>query len=112
MSTKRRDYRSADAAAYRKLYKTARWRALRRSQLNKQPLCQRCARRGQTTAATVVNHKQPHKGSEALFYSAENLESTCKPCHDGPIQRQERRGFSGEIGEDGWPVDPNHPINR
>lgn len=63
-------------------------------------------------AATVANHKIPHKGDESLFFDRNNLESTCKTCHDGPIQSEERRGYSSEIGGDGWPVDPKHPSNQ
>jgi 5-methylcytosine-specific restriction protein A len=62
-------------------------------------------------AATVVNHRKPHKGNWSLFIDATNHESTCKPCHDGPIQSEERRGFSREVGVDGWPTSPAHPAN-
>jgi len=27
-------------------------------------------------------------------------------------QEMERYGYSKQIGEDGWPVDANHPVNR
>jgi hypothetical protein len=40
-----------------------------------------------------------------------NLVSTCKKCHDGPIQSAEVRGYDTEISEDGWPEDPKHPAN-
>jgi 5-methylcytosine-specific restriction protein A len=60
-------------------------------------------------AASVVNHKIPHKGDVELFYSPENIESVCKSCHDGPIQSEERRGYSSEVGTDGWPIDYRHP---
>jgi 5-methylcytosine-specific restriction protein A len=62
--------------------------------------------------ATVVNHRKPHKGDRSLFFDAGNHESTCKPCHDGPIQSEERRGFARDIGADGWPTDPRHAANR
>lgn len=58
--------------------------------------------------ATVANHKIPHKGDEQLFWYGE-LESVCKPCHDGHIQSSERRQERGlpervVIGLDGWPL--------
>lgn len=64
------------------------------------------------TAANVVHHKVPHRGDLALFFDPSNLEAVCKPCHDGPMQSDEARGFSRDVGPDGWPVDPAHPANR
>lgn len=104
------DRRSAEAAAYRRLYKTARWRAKRLAQLEAEPLCRRCKKRGRIVPATVANHLIAHKGDLDLFWYGE-LESSCKPCHDGDIQSEERLGYSKEIGADGFPVDPNHPWN-
>ena len=34
------------------------------------------------TPATVVHHKKAHKGDYELFWSIDNWESACKPCHD------------------------------
>lgn len=78
---------------YRAWYKLPIWQALRSAQLARQPLCETClSRRGVVTAATVVHHKQPHKGDWQLFVDPTNHESACKPCHDGELQREERRG--------------------
>ena len=107
----RRDYRSDEAAEYRRLYKTARWRRRRADQLAKQPLCERCLAAGIVTAATVANHKVPHRGDLTLFWEGE-LESTCKPHHDSPIQREEHAGFSAAVDASGWPTDPRHRANR
>lgn len=93
------------------LYRTARWQALRRDRLSREPLCTRCMAKGKVVPATVVHHRRPHKGNEELFFDPRNLESVCKDCHDGIIQQFERVGFSKEIGVDGWPVDPAHPAN-
>lgn len=114
MTEIRRDYRSAEAAEYRRLYKTARWRRLRAAQLARRPLCEPCerARPQRITPATVVHHKRRHGGDERLFFASENLESACAPCHDGPLQRAEVQGFSTEVGPDGWPVDPQHRALR
>jgi hypothetical protein len=114
----RPDQRSPEAAKYRRLYNTARWRALRKAQLQDQPLCERCKAKGFIVAATVVNHRKPHKGDEALFWTTDNLLSVCQPCHDGPIQAEEvtgkastRVGYSNAVGLDGLPTDPRHPFN-
>lgn len=107
----RRDYRSPEAAAYRALYKTARWAKARAAQLSKQPICEPCSDVGKVTPATVVNHRIPHRGDLALFWTASNHQSVCKPHHDGPIQRDEGRGYGGGVDAGGWPTDPKHPSN-
>lgn len=106
------DRRSPEAIAYRKLYKTARWRAIREAQLAKQPLCERCLKRKLITPATVCHHTdKDSKKNPATFYRGP-FESSCAPCHDGEAQSEEARGFSTAIDEDGWPSDPRHPANR
>lgn len=104
----RLDQRSAEAAAYRWMYSTPGWAKRRDRQLEKQPLCERCSRPGHPVPATVANHKIPHKGDRKLFFEGE-LESVCAPCHDGPIQREERLGFSPAVDAAGWPTDARHP---
>lgn len=49
----------------------------------------KCVRCG--APATVVNHKTPHRGDRALFWRRSNWEPVCAPCHNGPIQSEERR---------------------
>lgn len=105
------DYRSSEAREYRKLYKTARWERLRQQQLGKAPFCQWCEAKGRTTPATVCHHTEPHRGDHAKFYDPNNLTSLCAPCHDNDAGDIERRGYSTEIGVDGYPVDPKHPSN-
>lgn len=56
-----------------------------------------------------VDHKEPHKGDEVLFFDEENCWSLCKPCHDGRKQLIELHGFDPTVGDDGWPIDPSHP---
>jgi 5-methylcytosine-specific restriction endonuclease McrA len=111
---RRDDRRSPEAAAYRKLYKSARWQTLRRAQLTQHPLCRRCLHSTprKLTPATVVHHIREHKGDEVLFFDPANLESSCKPHHDGEAQSEERVGYSTEVGVDGWPLDHRHPHNR
>lgn len=108
----RRDRRSPEAVAYRRMYKTALWQRLRKGQLQREPLCERCKAKGMVVAATVVHHMDAHKGDPALFYDPARLASSCAPCHDGPEQSTERLGYSREIGVDGWPVDERHPVHN
>ncbi len=72
-------------------YKLAVWRRRREDQLDREPLCRRCFSQGIITEATVANHVKPHRGNWELFINGE-LESSCKPCHDGVIQSEERAG--------------------
>lgn len=105
------DQRSSEARAWRHLYNTRAWKALRANQLSLKPLCEWCERQGRITAASVADHVIPHKGDEALFFDGDNLASLCKPHHDGAKQADERRGFSGQADQSGWPTDPRHLAN-
>jgi len=39
--------------------------------------------------ATVVDHIEPHKGDEELFYDINNLQSLCKSCHDRKTAKED-----------------------
>lgn len=107
--SRRPDRRSAEAAAYRRLYRTARWMRTRAEQLAKQPLCETCLSQGRITAATVCNHAdKDSKATEEGFFAGP-FTSECAPCHDSVIQRNERRAEVGKLpiqpcGTDGWPL--------
>jgi len=115
--TRRPDYRSEEAAAYRALYRTKRWKQLRESVLVRDLFtCQQTSvilTNGKNNPrSAVVHHKRPHKGDPELFYDPDNLEAVCKAWHDGSGQKEDNRGYSVAIGPDGWPTDPQHPMNR
>lgn len=101
----RRDQRSAEASAYRKLYRTSRWQRLREAQLTAQPLCVYCLAVEDVTVATVCDHVRPHKGSEELFFDPDNIQSLCAPCHDRIKAREERGQDVVRFGPDGWPIE-------
>lgn len=103
--------RSREAQAWQHFYSTSQWKAIRTDQLQREPLCERCKKRGKIIAATVVHHLVPHKGDWTLFVKGP-FASSCKPCHDGAEQQIERIGFHAAIGADGWPTDSNHPVNK
>jgi hypothetical protein len=72
-----------------------------------------CKAAGRTVAAAVVDHVVPHRGDAALFWDPDNLQSLCKPHHDGSKQSEELRGYSREVDPvTGWPIDERHPSNR
>jgi 5-methylcytosine-specific restriction endonuclease McrA len=107
------NYRSPEAAAWRKLYKTARWEAVRQHQFNSEPLCEWCMAKKPKIIrpATVVHHAKPDDKSDPMLFFGGKLVSLCKPCHDGEAHRMEARGYSDAIDETGWPSDPDHPAN-
>lgn len=109
--------RSTTADEYRKLYFTKKWRTLRGIILTRdQYRCQRCkviltSGRSDPRSA-IVHHKQLHKGDLTLFYDTDNLEAVCWNCHSGAIQSAEALGYDRQVSEDGWPIDPKHPMVR
>lgn len=99
------------APELKRLYNSALWKQLRRAQLEAHPLCKFCSALGRVVAATVVDHRKPHRGDESMFFDAENLQSLCKPCHDGAKQELEKSGTLRGCGLDGLPLDANHHWN-
>ncbi len=106
----RSDQRSEAAKVYRAWYRTKAWAQARADQLAAQPLCEPCLKRKLIVPATVVNHREPHRGDWSLFINPSNHQSVCKPCHDGPIQQAEHHGYHHGVGGDGLPLDPGHPF--
>lgn len=112
-ASKARKGRSEAALEWRKLYNTREWRdRLRPNQLAKEPLCAFCKIAGRVTAATVVDHRENHKGDPALFFDPENLQSVCAPCHDRVKDQIERHGYHTMSDAYGYPMDKNHPANQ
>jgi len=66
-----------------------RWQQARERYLLDHPLCVYCARKGMTTAASIVDHIVAHHGDQELFWDQENWQSLCKTCHDSDKQREE-----------------------
>lgn len=62
-------------AAYRWVYRDARWRMARAEQIKRQPLCA-CGQ-----VATDVDHILPHRGREEYAFNLDNLQSMCHACH-------------------------------
>lgn len=77
---------------WRAWYRTARWRRLRLKVFARDLFtCQcGCGRLEGNTSLLVCDHKEPHRGSEALFWNEANLQTLLKSCHDGAKQKQEQ----------------------
>lgn len=88
-----------------------RWRKARATFLMNHPMCVMCQAQGKTTAASVVDHRIPHKGNTRLFWDRKNWQPLCKPCHDRHKARQEHTGTLQGAGADGLPLDSGHHWN-
>lgn len=93
---------------------THRWEKARAIYLKAHPLCVMCQaeKPPRYTPACVVDHIQPHKGDTLLFWAQSNWQALCAPHHSATKQQIERRGYSSEIDESGWPTDESHPANK
>ena len=64
-----------------KFYQSSEWRKLRALQMERQPLCEECERKGVATVARVADHVVPiNQGGEPL--NLDNLQSLCHTCHN------------------------------
>ena len=93
------------------LYNKKRWVRRSRFQLQKHPLCKMCLDHSVVVPATVADHVVPHRGDEQLFWYGE-LQSLCKTHHNASKQQLETKGYTDDIGTDGFPFDPKHPFNQ
>jgi len=100
-----------DSTEARRWHHSPRMRKARLVFLAANPLCVFCARVGRVEAATVVDHKIPHKGDYKLFWDRDNWQGLCKQCHDRHKQALEKSGRYSGCDLDGNPVDENHLWN-
>ena len=91
-------------------YGTQIWKNRRAHQLQTHPLCCLCEAKGRVTGATIADHFPPHGGDYNAFVMGP-LRSLCKPCHDA-LSGIVHKGYSSEIGVDGYPIDSAHPFYR
>ncbi|WP_226576528.1 HNH endonuclease [Acuticoccus sediminis] len=109
----RADAKRREGKPWRAWYKKQRWQILRRCTFVRDLyVCQKCGVQLTNDRQCVADHKVRHEGDAALFWDPENLQTLCQPCHDSAKQSEEARGYSSEIGADGFPIDPRHPANR
>jgi 5-methylcytosine-specific restriction enzyme A len=76
------------------------WQRARAAFLRQHSQCAACARRGRVTAATVVDHREPHKGDPVKFWDTTRWQALCKPCHDRKTATQDG-GFGRTAGDGG-----------
>jgi len=97
---KGRDQHRDATQAWRAWYKTARWQKLRAKVLARD--CFTCQRTGvlllgkhPAPDSPVVDHKRPHRGSEAMFWDESNLHAVSKAYHDSTKQAEEAKDIKG-----------------
>lgn len=105
------DARRRAEKPWRAWYGTPQWKKLRAHQLRQEPLCRMCKDMSRIVAASVADHKIPHKGDAALFFDAQNLQSLCATHHNSTKARDEARGRVTGADMSGVPIDPNHHWN-
>lgn len=69
-----------------------RWQKASKAFLREHPLCQcpECDEgRKRVKAATVVDHKIPHRGDMMRFWNPSNWQSMAKECHDKKTAKED-----------------------
>lgn len=85
------------------------WAKARAGFLLSHPWCRMCAEEGRQVKAVHVHHSVPHRGGQRLFWDKSKWVPLCTEHHNRDAQQIETRGYRGAVGDDGIPVDPNHP---
>jgi 5-methylcytosine-specific restriction enzyme A len=77
-----------------RFYCSARWLKLRSIKLARDPLCEECECKGETTPATEVDHTIPRQDRPDLELDIRNLRSMCKSHHSRKTRQEQlaRRG--------------------
>lgn len=89
-----------------------RWQKARLTYLSNNPLCVMCKAIGRIIPASVVDHIEPHRGNQELFWDTNNWQSLCSAHHNSTKQREEKNGYYIGNTVDGRPIDSNHPWNK
>lgn len=66
-----------------------KWQVARAAHLQRHPLCVYCQNLGRVTAATVVDHSEPHRGNPEIFWDQTRWVSLCTHCHSSVKQKEE-----------------------
>lgn len=82
-------WRTSDQTAAQRGY-GYKWQKAREGHLRSRPLCVMCEAESLVTAATVVDHRIPHRGDQALFWDKTNWQSLCTTHHSRDKQREDQ----------------------
>lgn len=67
------------------------------------PLCAFCGK-----LSRVLDHIEPHRGNEILFWADSNWAALCVKCHNSTKRKIENEADALnnlKSGPDGWPID-------
>jgi 5-methylcytosine-specific restriction protein A len=67
------------------------WQKARAEHLYNNPLCVMCEAEGIVRIATVVDHMDPHRGNQEVFWNRARWQSLCAHHHSSTKQRDEKR---------------------
>lgn len=85
------NYNASYDASLKAFYSSKAWRSLRALKLERDPLCQRCLRRGIVEEAQMVHHLVPIAVPESAggpwLPSLDGLESLSNACHNSETKR-------------------------
>ena len=79
----RADKRTAAERGY-----SYKWQQFRIRYLSRHPVCVMCEAVGRATAATVVDHVNPHRGDMTAFWRGP-FQALCASCHSSTKQHEE-----------------------
>ncbi len=111
---KRRQYdaKRRNEQEIRRLYKSKRWLRIRAETLARDSSCVMHKRDlGEIVPSSHCDHVVPHRGDVVKFWKGP-FQGLCAACHNGRKQQEELEGFSRQMGEDGFPLDDNHPWGK
>jgi 5-methylcytosine-specific restriction protein A len=68
------------------MYDDPRWKAIKIELFASHPVCAIC----EEVVATDADHREPHRGNEALFFRKDNVQPLCRQCHRSKTEREKR----------------------
>lgn len=91
--TESRQYDRLRGNAHQRGYSNV-WRKARATYLSSHPLCVICEPQNRVTPACVVDHVQPHKGDQDLFWDSTNWQALCQSCHNSKTAKEDMGSWS------------------
>lgn len=87
-----------------------RWQKARIQFLSSHPLCVACQADGRVTAATVVDHIEPHRGDQTKFWDEANWQPLCASCHGRKTVAEGGQPLGYSIYRPDWIAVPRVPV--
>jgi len=88
----------------------ARWDRVAARFKQTYPLCRGCEAIDRVEATAVVDHIEPHRGDQGLFWAPDNWQPLCRFHHDAVKRRLEHEWQSGRLRRDQLAIDSDRAI--